>query len=287
MKIAADILKKANKEYDELRVVNIKLSKTEQEAIYKKMESKNSERIKAENNYNSLIKSMTEKETLIKTLNNKIEMYTKESQNLMSMMGKCDLAWKTLFTDKDWDEIHRRTFDSGKKYTKNKEEDKKEELKPEKNSEKQNPEKGENIEQNETAENTGKSLVKVEKQNVFKRFANMVKKAFANVKSYFNKSDVIVENKEEQLKQDKNEKIEEENRRNEIERIKAEREAKKEKTTQKDSFIDALRVKVDEAYKEDYYKNKELEYAERKKSELANKKIENKTQEKNENEIMI
>ena len=57
------------------------------------------------------------------------------------------------------------------------------------------------------------------------------------------------------------------------------------------SELDGLLIVVD-THKTSYvefpdllnYTEKELEYAERKKSELANKKIENKTQEKNENE---
>lgn len=53
-----------------------------------------------------------QKETNQKNESKKIELEGK--------IGKCDLAWKTLFTNKDWDEIQRRTVSDKTRFTQKK-----------------------------------------------------------------------------------------------------------------------------------------------------------------------
>lgn len=67
--------------------------------------------------YNDL---QVEKERLEKEIkdlkDNKIAI-DKRITDLRAKIGKCDLAWKTLFVNKDWDEIQRRAESDKVKYT--------------------------------------------------------------------------------------------------------------------------------------------------------------------------
>ena len=187
----------------------------------------------------------------------KKESFENRIIDLKGKVGKCDLAWRTLFTNKGWDEIHRRAIEENKAYTKKQESDK-EEIKEETKT---------------TTDNNSKFLTTIEKPSLFKRFTNFMKKTANNVKNFF-MGDIIDKKLEKQK--------EEEERRKKIEEIKAKKEQEKNeeikettKNTQKYKFLEGLRFNVDKAYKENIIKNKEQTYIDnhKKKKDVEDKEI--------------
>lgn len=79
--------------------------------------------------YNNL---QIKKEGLEKELKEQTEINKKSRERILELeakIGKCDLAWKTLFTGKTWDDIQRRALDPNRKFTRKVDENSK--LKPE------------------------------------------------------------------------------------------------------------------------------------------------------------
>lgn len=79
--------------------------------------------------YNNL---QIKKESLEKELKEQTEINKKSKERILELeakIGKCDLAWKTLFTGKTWDDIQRRALDPNRKFTRKVDENSK--LKPE------------------------------------------------------------------------------------------------------------------------------------------------------------
>lgn len=66
--------------------------------------------------YNKLIMAPEENKKLIEKQEKELVNIEKSIIKLQSEIGKCDLAWRTLFANKDWDEIQLRV-ESGKKMT--------------------------------------------------------------------------------------------------------------------------------------------------------------------------
>lgn len=67
--------------------------------------------------YNNL---QIKKESLEKELKEQTEINKKSKERILELeakIGKCDLAWKTLFTGKTWDDIQRRALDPNRKFT--------------------------------------------------------------------------------------------------------------------------------------------------------------------------
>lgn len=78
--------------------------------------------------YNALLE---QKATAEKDIKEQTEIYKKAKDRILELqtkMGKCDLAWKTLFTGKSWDDIQRRALDPNTKFIRHVKEDEK--LKP-------------------------------------------------------------------------------------------------------------------------------------------------------------
>lgn len=209
-----------------------------------------------ENIVNDIKKSYQEKINEANKLKEIIQNYDKEMAILKGVISKCDLAWKTLFVNKDWDEINKRVIENGKCYTeskakqeknKNKEEVKKLENQEEVKKEEKEGKKEEKIEQEE------KSLVKVEKTNIFKRIVNAIR----NLKPF--KSKIITDTKwNGEVKSENTELGNVEFESEEIETEKTEKEKnKKDRQDSKDAFIEALRLRVDDDYKKLYDEIKE------------------------------
>lgn len=73
--------------------------------------------------YNALLEQKAQAE---KDVKEQIEIYKKAKDRILELqtkIGKCDLAWKTLFTGKSWDEIQRRALDPNTKFTRHIDED--------------------------------------------------------------------------------------------------------------------------------------------------------------------
>lgn len=210
-----------------------------------------------ENIVNDIKKSYQEKINEANKLKEIIQSYEKEMVILKGTINKCDLAWKTLFVNKDWDEINKRIIENGKCFTKSK-------AKQEKNKNQEESKKIENHEEvkkegtEEKKEQEEKSLVKVEKINIFKRIVNAIR----NLKPF--KSKIITEAKWNRGANSENielENIELENIGFESKKIETEKtEAKinkKDEQDLKDAFIEALRLRVDDDYKKQYNEMKE------------------------------
>ena len=150
--------------------------------------------------YNNLLK---EKEGYEKELNENFSKYCNAENRiieLQSKVSKCDLAWRTLFTNKDWDEIQRRATTDDKRYTRKLDEN--DIPLSQKQREARNNAKKEEIIQNDTViedeeigydidqedrddaqqeieeENQEKALVPVKKEGFFRRAWNKVKQFF-------------------------------------------------------------------------------------------------------------
>jgi len=73
--------------------------------------------------YNALLEQKAQSE---KDVKEQTEIYKKAKDRILELqtkIRKCDLAWKTLFTGKSWDEIQRRALDPNTKFTRHIDED--------------------------------------------------------------------------------------------------------------------------------------------------------------------
>lgn len=73
--------------------------------------------------YNALLEQKAQAE---KDVKEQTEIYKKAKDRILELqtkIEKCDLAWKTLFTGKSWDEIQRRALDPNTKFTRHIDED--------------------------------------------------------------------------------------------------------------------------------------------------------------------
>ncbi len=211
-------------------------------------------------------KQIEEKIAKIKENNEKCD---KKVEELKSKVSKCDLAWKTLFTNKDWDEIQRRSIGDNEKLTKAPE---KQHIKEAKNqNEKEQVEEQVQKQVEQKIEQT--ALAPIEKKSIFRRMFNAVKKAAHNVKEYFfpsieeetptaSKKDVpkIVEEIKENIAKEENTA-----NKNEIEEEKVAEESKTQGKS-RDKFLEGLRFEVDEEYKKEIIENKEKAYIEKHKA---------------------
>lgn len=239
-----NIMDKSKNYVKELTNKRIQLNKAEKDLKQK------------ENVVNNIKKEFQEKMSEVNKLKEIIQNCDKEMKTLIGAISKCDLAWKTLFVNKDWDEINRRTVKDGKCYTSNKTEQEKNE-----NQEKIETEKikdQEEVKEEKTEgekKETEKSLMKVEKANIFKRIVNAIKslKPFKNKITTDTKwsGEVVVGNIEL-------ENIELESEKVETQKIEPEKGKDKDvKQDSKDAFIEALRLRVDDDYKKQYDEMKE------------------------------
>lgn len=201
------------------------------------------EKIKATKEKVEILKGKIDKQT------NLIKSYDKKENELKGKIGKCDLAWKTLFTNKDWDEIQRRSLEDSKKYTKAKDIQKQNETQQTNNVEEQK-------ETQQTDNKVEKSLAKVEKPSLFKRFTNFVKRTTNKVKNFF-----IEEEKKESISAQEN---------TTVSKTTEQKTLEPKVTEQKDKFLEGLRFNVDLDYKRDVTQMKEQQYIEQHKS--SNKK---------------
>lgn len=179
-----------------------------------------------QNEYNDLL---TKKENAEKEMKSQKEIFEKaqaKAKDLEAKIGKCNLAWRTLFTNKTWDDIQLRAKQTKGRFTRKKDEEIIEEPIE--------------IEDKEIKEQIGKNVRKIqeeqkEKKNLpakvttWTKIKNFFKSIPAKIKEKFGKEDVMEEEKPTKQKSTKQ---------------------------QKADFLDALRQNVDVDYREAVKKQK-------------------------------
>lgn len=117
--------------------------------------------------YNDLLRKREELPKQIQKLGEMQRHAEQRIRNLQAKIGQCDLAWRTLFVDKDWDEIRRRSTEPNKKFTKQSEKQNETEKAKEKVQKREENTQTEPQKQGETTE-------KIEKQGEQKENENAV-----------------------------------------------------------------------------------------------------------------
>lgn len=226
-----------------------------------KLKIKNSEKITnnlTNNQYNSLMNELTEIENNIQILQKNIEEQKVKNQNMAKKItelkfkiGKSDLAWKTLFTNKDWDEIQKRSIGTDRKFTRKTEENQ-EKAKSEVEEEKDVVEPQEEKVVAQPQEE--KALISVKSGSLIKKLTDYFKNSWNKIfKKNGKKQAVSEETKTSQT-------IEEETKTSQA--IEEEKENQNRGTTEieRDSFLERLRFHVDSKYKENTTMKKEQDY---------------------------
>ena len=240
-------------------------SKKKLDAVAKKLQ--NVEKKLNDEKYTTKIDNMQYNELIKQKANytKDVETYSKQycesrdrEAELKAKISKCDLAWRTLFVNKDWDEIQRIATTDKQRFTRKITE----EQEPISEKKKETPQKvaksamdkvqreiSENVskimdEQKEDKQEV-KDLVPVKKENIFKRIWNKVKN--------------FVSRKEEKVVQEPEEKP---------------------VNKERDAFLEGLRKHVDVEYRE----ASKDEKAEQEKESHKIKPKTNKTNEENEKE---
>ena len=122
-KLPAEIKKRDESE------AKIKTAETELKEVLKILSDEKLTMNMMGDEYNNL---QIKKEGLEKELKEQTEINKKSRERILELeakIGQCDLAWKTLFTGKTWDDIQRRALDPNRKFTRKVDENSK--LKPE------------------------------------------------------------------------------------------------------------------------------------------------------------
>lgn len=190
-----------------------------------------------QNEYNDLL---TKKE--MKSQKEIFEKAQAKAKDLEAKIGKCNLAWRTLFTNKTWDDIQLRAKQTKGRFTRKKDEEIIEEPIE--------------IEDKEIKEQIGKNVRKIqeeqkEKKNLpakvttWTKIKNFFKSIPAKIKEKFGKEDVMEEEKPTKQKSTKQ---------------------------QKADFLDALRQNVDVDYREAVKKAKEQKYIDQHKAKSKEEK---------------
>lgn len=157
-----------------------------------------------QNEYNDLL---TKKENAEKEMKSQKEIFEKaqaKAKDLEAKIGKCNLAWRTLFTNKTWDDIQLRAKQTKGRFTRKKDEEIIEEPIE--------------IEDKEIKEQIGKNVRKIqeeqkEKKNLpakvttWTKIKNFFKSIPAKIKEKFGKEDVMEEEKPTKQKSTKQQKL--------------------------------------------------------------------------------
>ena len=187
-----------------------------------------------QNEYNDLL---TKKENAEKEMKSQKEIFEKaqaKAKDLEAKIGKCNLAWRTLFTNKTWGDIQLRAKQTKGRFTRRKDEEIIEEPIE--------------IEDKEIKEQIGKNVRKIQEEQkeevtTWTKIKNFFKSIPAKIKEKFGKEEV--EEKSTNSKSTKQ---------------------------QKDEFLDALRQNVDVDYREAVRKAKEQKYIDQHKAKSKEEK---------------
>ena len=214
--------------------------------------------------YNGLLE---EKARLEKEMKEQSAIYMKSSKRvteLQSKISKCNMAWKTLFVNKDWDEIHRIALQPDTRFTRKIDGEKAQPLSDKKQPvmSKEDEELKKQLSANvtkileeehakraeaekEEGKETTKALVE-KKDNWFKRMWNKIVTWVNGDKKEDKKTENVTEEKP-------------------IEKIEEEKPVEEEKTTtqqERDAFLEGLRQHIDPEYRKTVREGKEAAYIE-------------------------
>lgn len=198
-----------------------------------------------QNEYNDLLNQKDFAEKEMKKQKAIFEKSLAREKELEAKIGKCNLAWRTLFTNKTWDDIQLRATQTKGRFTRKiDEQDKIEEhSQEEKIAEKSTKTEEQKIQEEvagnvkkiqEEQENENKENNLPEKVTAWTKFRNFFKSIPAKLKAAFGKEEAVVEVKETSDKTTTKE--------------------------QKDAFLEGLREYADIDYKEAIRKSKEQQY---------------------------
>ena len=171
-----------------------------------------------QNEYNDLL---TKKENAEKEMKSQKEIFEKaqaKAKDLEAKIGKCNLAWRTLFTNKTWDDIQLRAKQTKGRFTRRKDEEIIEEPIE--------------IEDKEIKEEIGKNVRKIQEEQKEKKNLPAKVTTWTKIKNFFKSIPA---------------KIKEKFGKEEVEEKSTNSKSTKQ---QKDEFLDALRQNVDVDYRE-------------------------------------
>ena len=201
------------------------------------------------------------KEKAEKELKTQKEIFEKSKTKI----GKCNLAWRTLFANKTWDDIQLRASESKGRYTRKVEDEERLEDEPENARQEvddpeiqaQIAETVRRIQQNKKQARKGENLPT--KVTVWTKFKNFFKSIPAKFRETFGKVEP------EPVKDDKG---------SADPKKKAGKPAKTKTATeqQKDAFLESLRQHVDVEYRKKVREAKEQEYIDKHKAEEQNER---------------
>lgn len=217
--------------------------------------------------YNDLLSNRENLKKEIEKLTIDGKKATDRIVELQAKIGKCNLAWKTLFVNKDWDEIQRRAMSDQERFTRKtdekhpslKNDNKEEEQKDEKSSigaydeEQMNKDVGNFVTQVKDEIKEENLPAPVSRWNKIKNFFRQITN---KVKSVFGRKEEQESEKPENEVKDKPENEVKEKSGNEV----------------RDKFLESLRQYADEEYKQQVKQEKEKAYIEAHKAQPKEEK---------------
>jgi hypothetical protein len=207
--------------------------------------------------YNDLQIRKEKAEKELKTQKEIFEKSKTKIEDLKTKIGKCNLAWRTLFANKTWDDIQLRASESKGRYTRKVEDEERLEDEPENARQEvddpeiqaQIAETVRRIQQNKKQARKGENLPT--KVTVWTKFKNFFKSIPAKFRETFGKVESSADPKK-----------------------KAGKPAKTKTATeqQKDAFLESLRQHVDVEYRKEVREAKEQEYINKHKAQEQNQR---------------
>lgn len=226
----------------------LKQAKKDFEEVSKKLADEKYTMTLDQDEYNALLEEKARSENEKKL---QAERYLKSSKRvteLQSKIGKCNLAWKTLFVNKSWDDIQRMALEPNTRFTRKVDSEKEVPLSAKKR-EKQSPR---DIEEEKVRKEIAKNVKKIQEEDKMEKTTALVEKKEGLFKRMWHKlvSWVKGEEKEEEEKEEFVSKDQPDDQ--------------KETTTkqERDAFLDGLRQHVDVEYKKAVREEKDAQYRE-------------------------
>lgn len=211
--------------------------------IEKKLADENYTMSLDQNKYNKLYNDRVKYTDEVKKIRQEYKTLSNRVEELKMKISKCDLAWRSLFVNKDWDEIHKIAITDTKRFTRNVNEKNEpisqKDIDPKDEVGKMAETIHENIMgkikgNNEVEQDPTKALVPI-KESFFRRTWNKIKQFF-----------------KEARQEGKGNVVETQNINREEPEVKAVKQ-------DRDKFIDGLRQHVDVEYKKEIREAKEAE----------------------------
>lgn len=142
--------------------------------INKKLSDENYTMSLDQNQYNSLLEEKAKRTSEVEKLSKEICTASDRVEDLKAKISKCNLAWKTLFVNKDWDEIQRIATTDQKRFTR-KIDEKNEPISEKK---KASPEKMVNAILENVQQKMGKDVEKIQAESESKAVVPVKKESF-------------------------------------------------------------------------------------------------------------